>query len=436
LVVFPREHGPPPAHLVSSQLPVEDLHGLRATVRADTPGRYTLIGARGSMRYRGIVDVRDELAAVPLGGDWALQIGDRTETRPLGSWTDVEPAFSGTASYEREVDLDAATLAGRRWTLDLGDVRDVAEVTVNGRELPARLWAPYALDVTGALLPGSNTIAVRVTNTGANARGEPLASGLLGPVALRPSRRLAVELERVSGERLLEIEADPLALAPGQERTMAVRVRDHSGRSGDVKLSVAGEGVEATPSTATVRLGRDGEGTAEIAVRAPGDAPVPGQAAVVVTAGETRERLPVRLAAVTRLGSASASSSYPGRGPELAIDGITDSTLWDQGQGWNDGTSDAYPDVLTVAFDGTAPVGRVRVHTLDSAQYPASAFGIADFDVQVRVDGEWRTVGALRSNDRGLVEVAFEPVEADGVRLVIHAARASYSRVIELEALR
>jgi len=436
LVVFPHAPGPPPVHVVSSPLPVEDLDGLRATVRADAPGRYTVIGARGTKRYRGVAEVRDPLAAVPLGGDWSLRIGDgEPVTRPLGSWTDLEPAFSGTAVYERAFDLDAAALEGRRWTLDLGDVRDVAEVTVNGEALPARLWAPYAVDVTGVLRPGRNVIAVRVTNTGANARGEHRASGLLGPVELRPSRRVAVELERVLGERLLEIEGEPLALAPGQERTMTVRVRDHSGRTGDVALTVAGEGVEATPATATVRLGRDGEGTAEIAVRAPAGAPVPGQAAVVVTAGEAQERVPVTLAAATRLGTASASSSYPGRGPELAIDGITDSTLWDQGQGWNDGTANAHPDVLTVAFDGAAPIGRVRVHTLDSAQYPASAFGIADFDVQLRVDGEWRTVGELRGNDRGLVELAFEPVEADAVRLVIHAARVSYSRVIELEAL-
>ncbi|MGH2950195.1 MAG: discoidin domain-containing protein, partial [Solirubrobacteraceae bacterium] len=260
-------------------------------------------------------------------------------------------------------------------------------------------------------------------------------SGLLGPVALRPERRADVELEPVRGERLLEIEAEPLALAPGQSRPARVRVRDLSGRSGEVALEVTGEGVSATPATTTVRLGQDGEGEAEIAVSAPVDAALPGQAALVLRAEGVEHRVLVRIAAATRLGRASASSSYPGRPPELAIDGITDSGLWDQGQGWNDGTAEAYPDELTVAFDGAAPIGRVRVHTLDSTQYPASGFGIADFDVQLRTGGEWRTVGELRGNDRGVVELELPAIEADAVRLVIHAARVSYSRVIELEAL-
>ena len=77
----------------------------------------------------------------------------------------------------------------------------------------------------------------------------------------------------------------------------------------------------------------------------------------------------------------------------------------------------------------------MRVHTLDSPQYPAAQFGIADADVQLRSGGEWRTVGTLRANTRGVNDLAFPAVEADAVRLVVTAARVSYSRVIELEAL-
>jgi F5/8 type C domain len=412
---------------------------LRAVVRADRPGSFGVVAVRGRRMYQGRTEVRDPLAAVLLGGDWALRFereGAETVRRPLGSWTAVEPGFSGSAVYERDVELDAATLTGREWTLDLGDVRDVAEVQLNGQELPPRLWAPYRVDATSALRPGRNTIRVRVTNTGANARGEHRASGLLGPVALRPERLVPVALEPLRhGERALELDADPLALAPGQARTTTVTIRDLAGRSGDVELAVTGDGVVAEPQRVVVRLDEDGVGRADVVVRAPVDAAVPGQGALILRAGEAERRVPVRIDYATRLGRASASSSFGARTPELAIDGITDSGQWDAGQGWNDGTPDAYPDTLTVDFAAPAPIGRIRVHTLGSAQYPPGQFGIADFDVQVRVGDEWRTVSTVRGNSEAVVEAAFPAVDASAVRVVVHAARVSYSRVVELEAL-
>ena len=79
--------------------------------------------------------------------------------------------------------------------LDLGQVRDLAVVTVNGKRLPTALWSPYVVDVTDALTAGKNTIEVRVINTLANERNKILPSGLLGPVALRPLEVLTVDLE-------------------------------------------------------------------------------------------------------------------------------------------------------------------------------------------------------------------------------------------------
>jgi hypothetical protein len=77
-----------------------------------------------------------------------------------------------------------------RAELDLGEVREVAEVRVNGTHVATLLWPPYRADLTGHLRPGDNTLSVVVTNTPANAMGESLASGLLGPVTatLQPAR--------------------------------------------------------------------------------------------------------------------------------------------------------------------------------------------------------------------------------------------------------
>jgi len=52
--------------------------------------------------------------------------------------------------------------------LDLGDVRNLAEVTVNGKPLGIVWKTPYRLDVSSAMHPGDNTIEIRVANLWVN----------------------------------------------------------------------------------------------------------------------------------------------------------------------------------------------------------------------------------------------------------------------------
>ncbi|MGV9504913.1 glycosylhydrolase-like jelly roll fold domain-containing protein [Streptomyces tendae] len=191
-------------HLTESTVPVRSVerHGqvLRATVEASAPGTHRLAGADGGHRYHGTVRIDDPLAPLPVDGDWTLTLereGAEPVTGPLGSWTEHDELFSGSGTYTTDIDVDAARLDGRRVLLDLGDVRDVAEVSVNGTALPPLLWAPFVADVTGHLGAGRNTLRVRVANTLSNERKKPLPSGLLGPVTLRFRRRTTVELRRV-----------------------------------------------------------------------------------------------------------------------------------------------------------------------------------------------------------------------------------------------
>lgn len=130
----------------------------------------------------------------------------------LTSWSDSSfdgvKYFSGTATYSKAVQIPESALApGAHYWLDLGDVRDVAEVAVNGKYLGIQWKTPFKVDVTGALRPGSNQIVIEVTNLWVNrligdqqfyavkkytftdfapykADSPLLPSGLLGPVRL------------------------------------------------------------------------------------------------------------------------------------------------------------------------------------------------------------------------------------------------------------
>lgn len=77
--------------------------------------------------------------------------------------------FSGTATYTTTfTGPGELPRPGLRRFLDLGRVQVIAEVRLNGRELGTLWTTPFRVDVTDALLPGENTLEVRVTNLWAN----------------------------------------------------------------------------------------------------------------------------------------------------------------------------------------------------------------------------------------------------------------------------
>jgi len=129
----------------------------------------------------------------------------------LIDWKDSTDAgvkyFSGAGTYTRTIQAPADWFRkGSRLWLDLGDVKNLAEVTVNGKSLGVVWHAPYCVDVTSALKQGSNEISIKVINAWVNrligdqqsgatkytfadvkpykANSPLLPSGLLGPVTV------------------------------------------------------------------------------------------------------------------------------------------------------------------------------------------------------------------------------------------------------------
>jgi len=128
----------------------------------------------------------------------------------LSSWSDNSDEgvkyFSGKGTYSKTIDAPADWFVkGSHVGLDLGEVKNLAEVSVNGAPLGILWKAPYRVDITGALKPGKNAVEIRVTNAWVNriigdrqpnvtksytltspkfykADSKLVASGLLGPV--------------------------------------------------------------------------------------------------------------------------------------------------------------------------------------------------------------------------------------------------------------
>ncbi|MEN6561142.1 MAG: glycosyl hydrolase [Acidobacteriota bacterium] len=159
----------------------------------------------------------EDRAVVTVSGPWTLRFPPGWGApaavlwKDLGSWTGSQDPgiryFSGTAAYTAEFEVDEALLGGgRSLVLDLGSLREVAEVTLNGRNLGILWKEPFQTDITGALRAGRNILEVKVTNLWNNRlvgdllepgqrpfartnmalkQRDLIPSGLLGPVTLR-----------------------------------------------------------------------------------------------------------------------------------------------------------------------------------------------------------------------------------------------------------
>ncbi len=130
----------------------------------------------------------------------------------MRSWTEFAECkyFSGRGAYSVSAEVPSTWLgAGKSVWLDLGQVREAADVRVNGQVAGVAWMTPYKLDITRYVKPGANRIEVGVANllinrilgeptpdykgleplrfpkpSEKNLVKEPLPSGLLGPVRL------------------------------------------------------------------------------------------------------------------------------------------------------------------------------------------------------------------------------------------------------------
>jgi len=155
-----------------------------------------------------------------LAGPWQVTFDPKwggpakpVEFQQLTDWTEHSDLgvkyYSGTAAYRSTFEPKSQVPGSKsRLLLDLGNVRELAEVKVNGKSCGITWTPPFRVDITEALKPGANELEIHVTNfwynrligdkdlpeakrvTQTNVRsltnpGRTLvASGLFGPVML------------------------------------------------------------------------------------------------------------------------------------------------------------------------------------------------------------------------------------------------------------
>jgi hypothetical protein len=110
-----------------------------------------------------------------ISGAWNLNFPPNWGAPPsvtldkLISWTDHTNEgvryFSGTASYEKDIEITPEQLsAGRELWLDLGAVKNFADVSLNGQNLGILWKPPFRVNITAVAKAGANHLTVKVTN--------------------------------------------------------------------------------------------------------------------------------------------------------------------------------------------------------------------------------------------------------------------------------
>ena len=119
---------------------------------------------------------RPAYQGIPIAGPWRIEfmkggpeLPGPAELEELSSWTSLAGEevrrFAGTARYR--VEFDAPGKSSDAWELDLGDVRETARVTLNGRRLVTAWSLPFKVRID-ALKPRGNVLEIEVTNLPAN----------------------------------------------------------------------------------------------------------------------------------------------------------------------------------------------------------------------------------------------------------------------------
>jgi hypothetical protein len=146
----------------------------------------------------------DEPAALTIDGPWQVEFPEgwgapRTAVfGRLQSWTDSADDgirfFSGIATYRKTFEVPAALAARSRLFLHLGDLAEIAEVTLNGKRLGVVWLPPFRVEISDAVRAGRNRLEIRVANLWANR---------LNADSLRPAS------DRFTRSNLDRIQTDP-----------------------------------------------------------------------------------------------------------------------------------------------------------------------------------------------------------------------------------
>ncbi|WP_224068248.1 glycosyl hydrolase [Arachidicoccus terrestris] len=157
-----------------------DINGKKMVLLQLRPWESIIIQASTApVRGAGYVYTEKLADPIPLKGTWKLSFKSGGPVLPkavtmsqLQYWSTLSDTnalnFSGTADYTLEFKKPIPDNSAKWWRLDMGDVKENAEVFLNGQKLATLIGPDFTLDIDDNLLKKNNQITIRVSNLMAN----------------------------------------------------------------------------------------------------------------------------------------------------------------------------------------------------------------------------------------------------------------------------
>ncbi|MCK4855839.1 MAG: hypothetical protein KAT31_16280, partial [Bacteroidales bacterium] len=150
--------------------------GNEISLIARDEGQYAFADNDGN---RNVFEISDIPSSVNITGDWQLDFPsgwgapDHIVIPELMSWSDSDHEgvkyFSGIATYNKKFDIPREYIDDELIiSIDLGKVREVVEIYLNGENMGILWKPPYQKDITWAARAGENTLTLEVANTWSN----------------------------------------------------------------------------------------------------------------------------------------------------------------------------------------------------------------------------------------------------------------------------
>ena len=161
-----------PSSLGPKSYGLKYVKGEGVEVTAWRPTSFSFTSSSGVKRS---VDLTTSIKPLPISGAWKVSfpphlgapssaVFDKLISWP-SSKVDGIKYFSGSATYTKDFTLPASMVSsGTALRLNLGQVKNFATVTLNGKQIAVVWKPPFALDVSGYVKPGVNHLSIKVTN--------------------------------------------------------------------------------------------------------------------------------------------------------------------------------------------------------------------------------------------------------------------------------